>query len=80
MLCLKRLPDVATVSRGLSIMDKTAVTAQRAVNRGMVSDRLVKINPSRITLDFDGSVYGTARKAQGTAVGYTKRKKGQCSY
>jgi hypothetical protein len=31
-------------------------------------------------VDFDGSVLSTSRKAQGTAVGYNKKKKGQRSY
>ena len=34
----------------------------------------------RITLDFDGSVQSTTRRAQGTAVGYNRKKKGARSY
>ena len=34
----------------------------------------------RVTLDFDGSVIGTGRFAEGTAVGFNKNKKGQRSY
>jgi Transposase DDE domain group 1 len=80
VLALKQLPDVATVSRILSTTDKASVTNMRAMLRAGVSNRLVKIAPARITADFDGSVYGTSRKAQGTAVGYNKKKKGQRSY
>jgi hypothetical protein len=80
VLHLKRLPDVSTVSRNLKQMDDTAVKAERAVLRATVGNRLKQIAPTRITVDFDGSVNGTNRKAQGTAVGYNKNKKGQRSY
>jgi hypothetical protein len=33
-----------------------------------------------VTLDFDGSVIGTGRWAEGTAVGFNRKKKGQRSY
>ena len=35
---------------------------------------------ARITLDFDGSVLSTGRFAEGTAVGFNRKKKGQRSY
>jgi hypothetical protein len=79
-LGLKRLPDVATVSRTLDGMDKTAVKQLRALSRSLVLDRLRRLSPARLTLDFDGSVLGTCRMAEGTAVGYNKKKKGQRSY
>jgi hypothetical protein len=34
----------------------------------------------RITLDFDGSVLSTQRRAEGTAVGFNQKKKGARSY
>ena len=80
MLGLKRLPDVATVSRGLARHDKQSVEHMRAVSRTLVLDRLALLSLSRVTLDFDGSVLGTCRMAQGTAVGYNRKKKGQRSY
>lgn len=43
-------------------------------------ERLQGLAPARVTLDFDGSVLGTTRLAQGTAVGYNRKKKGQRSY
>ncbi len=79
-LGLKRLPDVATVSRTLDGVDKTAVKHLRALSRSLVLDRLKSIAPARLTLDFDGSVLGTTRMAEGTAVGYNKKRKGQRSY
>jgi len=43
-------------------------------------ERLALLNLKRITLDFDGSVIGTGRYAEGTAIGFNKKKKGQRSY
>jgi len=80
LLGLNRLPDVATVSRALSKIDQRVLTALRELSRSLVRDRLVGLQLRRITLDFDGSVLGTSRHAEGTAVGYNKRKKGQRSY
>ena len=79
-LGLKRLPDVATVSRTLDGMDKTAVKYVRSLSRSLVLDRLKMLAPARVTLDLDGSVLGTTRMAEGTAVGYNRKKKGQRSY
>ncbi|MGH8613350.1 MAG: hypothetical protein ACREYF_15385 [Gammaproteobacteria bacterium] len=42
--------------------------------------RLAKLDLPRVTLDFDGSVIGTGRVAEGTAVGFNRKKKGQRSY
>jgi hypothetical protein len=39
-----------------------------------------RLGLARITLDFDGSVLSTGRFAEGTAVGFNKKKKGQRSY
>ncbi len=36
--------------------------------------------PARLMLDFDGSLIGTTRRAEGTAVGYNRKKKGKRSY
>ena len=80
LLGLKRLPDVATVSRTLDGLDKTAVQEYRTLSRSLVLDRLQALVPARLTLDFDGSVLGTTRMAEGTAVGYNRKKKGQRSY
>lgn len=80
VLGLRRLPDVATVSRTLDGVDKQAVKAQRTLSRSIVLERLAVLAPARVTLDFDGSVLGTTRWAEGTAVGYHKKKKGQRSY
>jgi hypothetical protein len=69
VLALKQLPDVAAVSRIRTTADKKSVDEMRGLNRSVVSDRLTQISLRRVTADFDGSVTGTSRKAQGTAVG-----------
>jgi hypothetical protein len=80
LLGLKRLPDVATISRTLRDADAKSVENLRRVLRGMILDRLKGLGLSRITLDFDGSVQSTGRFAEGTAVGFNKKKKGARSY
>ena len=80
LLGLRRLPDVATVSRALK-----EATAESVENlRGFLKDRvlacLMSLSPARVTLDFDGSVQSTKRHAEGTAVGFNKKKKGARSY
>ncbi len=42
--------------------------------------RLAQEGLARITLDFDGSVLSARRRAEGTAVGFNRKKKGQRSY
>ena len=79
-LGLRRLPDVATVSRGLARADQDSVKHLQEMLREMVIARLVALTLSRVTLDFDGSVLGTSRFAEGTAVGFNRKKKGQRSY
>lgn len=79
-LRLKRLPDVATVSRSLALSDDRSVQAVRALLSEIVLDRLKQLQLARVTVDFDGSVIGTTRRAEGTAAGYNKKKKGQRSY
>jgi hypothetical protein len=79
-LGLDRLPDVATMSRLLASTDSRSVTEVRKLNRQSVQERLVVLGLRRVTLDFDGSVIGTGRYAEGTAVGFNRLKKGQRSY
>lgn len=80
LLGLKRLPDVATVSRMLQDADARSVENLRRLLREMLFERLATLGLARITLDFDGSVQSTRRWAQGTAVGYNKKRKGARSY
>lgn len=80
VLGMKKLPDVATLSRMLKEADPKSVGNLRCLLRQMVLDRIRSIAPARLTLDFDGSVQSTKRHAEGTAVGYCKKKKGARSY
>ena len=81
LLGLQRLPDVSTVSRALRTVDQVAIDKVRALVRDLVIQRLQKLSLARLTLDFDGSViWTTQRRAEGTAVGYNKRKKGARGY
>ncbi len=80
LMGLSIIPDCATVSRRLSQMDFESVENIRQFNRDLVLGRLLELNLNRLTLDFDGSVLSTGRYAEGTAVGYNKKKKGQRSY
>ncbi len=80
LLGMKRLPDVSTVCRALKSTDSKAILKTRDLNRQMVIERLQKTGLSRLTVDFDGSVLSTSRKAEGTAVGFNKKKKGARSY
>ncbi len=68
------------MSRSLASADARSVTNVRAENRHLVLDRLGALGLSRVTADFDGSVQSTGRAAEGTAVGFNKKKKGQRSY
>lgn len=79
-LGLHFLPDISTVSRRLASADPTSVHRLRGLNRSLILDRLNREHRSRITLDFDGSVLSTKRHAEGTAVGFNKKKKGLRSY
>jgi len=80
ILGLNKLPDVATISRALGEADERSVDKARELLRTLVIERLQKLSLARITLDFDGSVLSTSRHAEGTAVGFNKKKKGARSY
>jgi hypothetical protein len=80
LLGLRRLPDVATISRMLREACSETVDNLRRALREIVLERLLSLAPARITLDFDGSVQSTKGHREGTAVGFNKKKKGARSY
>lgn len=80
LLGLKKLPDVSTVCRALRTVDKKSIEQLRKLCRDMFLTRLKALGLARLTMDFDGSVFSTGRAAEGTAVGFNKKKKGQRSY
>jgi len=80
LLGLRMLPDVSTISRALSQMEAKAVGNVRELSRSLVIEGLKRTRLARLTLDFDGSVLSTKAHAEGTAVGFNKKKKGARSY
>src|SRR5208337_1278265 len=79
-LGLRRMPNVSTVCRTLCRADGTSVKNVRLLSRDYVLSRLETERLSRVTMDFDGSVISTGRFAEGTAVGYNNKRKGERSY
>lgn len=80
VLGLRRLPDVSTVSRRLRKMDAASCGRVRALVGDLVVDRLREEGLRRVTLDFDGTVLATRRHAEGTAIGFNRKRKGTRSY
>jgi len=80
LLGLRKLPDVSTISRSLSQLEAKAVGSLRELTRTLVIEGLKRIWFPRLTLDFDGSVLSTKAHAEGSAVGFNKKKKGARSY
>ncbi len=80
MAGMKRLPSVPTISRMLEQFDGRSLLGLEKINAQLVLQRLAQEGLARITLDFDGSVLSARRRAEGTAVGFNRKKKGQRSY
>ena len=80
LLGLKQIPDVATLSRMLKEVDQHCVDNVRQLLNDLVLRRLGQLTLEHVTLDFDGSVQSTKAHAEGTAVGFNKKKKGARSY
>lgn len=76
VLGLKHLPDVAMISRMLKEADQRSVDKLRQLLTDMALERISSLALPQVTLDFDGSVQSTKRRAGGTAVGFNKKKKG----
>lgn len=80
LLGLRKMPDVSTISRALMTIDAKDIANLRRFCRELSLARLHAVQLRRVTLDFDGSVLSTGRWAEGAAVGFNKKKKGQRSY
>jgi hypothetical protein len=80
VLGLTRIADPATLSRMLKDCSESEVQGLQRLLSSQVLDRLQALGLSRLTLDFDGSICTTKRRAEGTAVGFNKQKKGSRSY
>jgi hypothetical protein len=61
-------------------MESEGVDKVRELSRSLVIEGLKRECLPRLTLDFDGSVQSTKGHAEGTAVGFNKKKKGSRSY
>lgn len=77
---LESLPEATTVGRTIARVDENSLNALGRLQRDLVTERLQAESFPRLTLDFDGSVLSTSRHAEGTAVGFNKKKKGERSY
>ncbi|MCY3762277.1 MAG: transposase [Gemmatimonadetes bacterium] len=81
LLGLRRLSDVATLSRTLvASLAPSNVARVRQLSSTLVMHALEREQLPRVTLDFDGSVVSTRAHAEGTAVGYNPKRKGARSY
>ena len=80
LMGLRKLPDVSTISRALSKIECKEIEKGRAMSRAIVIEGLKREYFPRLTFDFDGSVQSTKGHAEGTAVGFNKKKKGARSY
>jgi hypothetical protein len=80
VLGMQCIANPATLSRMLRDVHEGEVVALRRLLRDQVLNRLSVVGFPRVTLDFDGSVVSTTRHAEGTAVGFNKKKKGARSY
>ena len=81
VLGLRRLPNVATLTRALRKFDGGVVERIRGLLRALVLDRVGTLGLGRLTVDFDGSVLTTkSRNTEGTAVGFNPKSKGNRSY
>lgn len=80
ILGVTQLPDVATVSRTLAQFDEASNTKLQGLLRDLILDRIRSLSVTHLTLDFDGTVIGCGRQAEGSAIGFNRKKKGQRSY
>jgi len=80
VLGLNEVPGASTISRMLKEADQPSVDKLHRLLTDLVLERIESQAMPRVTLDFDGSVQSTKRRAEGTAVGFNKKKKGARSY
>ena len=80
LLGLRKLADVSTISRSLSLLDDKSVYNVRRLSRSFVISGLQREQFPRLTMDFDESVLSTKGHAEGSAIGFNKVKKGARSY
>lgn len=80
LLSLKSYPWLSTITRNMAKADDTAIIALRKLIMEDILIKLSILDLKVITIDFDGSVLSSGKYAEGTAVGFNKKKKGERSY
>ena len=80
LLGLKSFPWLSTITRNMGKADDVAISALHQLIKEDILIKLASLNLKVITIDFDGSVLSTCKHAEGTAVGFNKKKKGERSY
>lgn len=80
LLGSRSVPGVSSVSRALSAAGDVEVNGFQRLGTDLVLERLAAENFGTVTLDFDGTVLSTKRRAQGTACGFNRKAKGRRSY
>ena len=77
---LQQLPDTSRIARIFDHADEKSFQKCRNLLKHLVIEKFLKYRIKSVTADFDGSVISTTRHAEGTAVGFNKKKKGLRSY
>ena len=77
---LSKLPGERAISRTLASVSEAEEKGFDTLLASMVTEGLERAELGEMTLDFDGSVQSTCGHAEGTAVGFNKKKKGARSY
>ena len=74
---LRALPDASTLSRRMADMDEGSVESAHEGNRLLAISGFAEHGLNRYTLNFDGLIQSTRRHAEGSAVGFNRKRKGE---
>lgn len=80
LLGMRQVANPSSLSRELRDVTAAEIHGLHHLMSSQVLHRLHDMSAPRLTLDFDGTVQSTTRRAEGTAVGFNKKKKGARSY
>lgn len=81
LLGLRKIPDVATISRHLKETDSKSFDRVLELIKEIVYQRIMVEGLTTLTIDFDGTVVWTrGAGTEGTAPGFNKQKKGARGY
>lgn len=76
----RAVPGVSTMSRTFASASKEDVGDVQSLLSETALERLAGENIKTVTLDFDGTVLSTRRRAEGTAAGFNPGRKGARGY